>query len=73
MQVYSPVGLNHRQLIAGSFLALIAEHLCIWLNSAKAPFTLLSSMTDAATGLLVPLSVTEHYTSEAMSIETAQV
>lgn len=53
------------ELTAGSFLTLITEHFCVRVNSVKAVLILLSSMTDAATGSLVPLSVTEHYTSEA--------
>lgn len=52
-------------LTAGSFLTLIAEHFCVRFNSAKAMSILLSSMTEAATGSLVFLSITEHYTSAA--------
>lgn len=58
-------GLNHRQLTAGSFLTLIAEHLQVRGNSAEATSTLLCGVTDAATGSLPPLSVTEHHTSDA--------
>lgn len=52
-------------MTAGSFLTLIAEHLHVRGNSAKATSNLLCGVTDAATGSLPPLSATEHYTSDA--------
>lgn len=78
MQAYYPEGLSQRQLIAGTFLTLLTEHLHVTVNSvnssAEATLSLLSSWTDQTLfiGSLVCYRAL-HLQSRAMSIETAQV